>query len=741
MINNELANYLLNKKHAISLELLQLNCSDKLGPNKKEALTILSNAQSLGFEISTQLVYALSFAEKNDTHVFWRWFSSEIKKSFGYHKEYKPMYPNFPQQVISATDEQLMLNALKHYDADLSGNRFIPETSTAMREPLDVNKEPLKAIVIYHDDDIEHQLVSLLNSNSSLSVEDAQAVVLLYNYLNEKGRINEAFIASTAIEQKETLALFANLLLKNNRQLKHCIFDLLSSPTDVLRIAVAYSDGDVSLSNATKFKSFPRSLRKDYLCFLESLFAKTQDADQLLENMYSYEQMWKKLSHSLHVGEYNEKYPLSVKAVMNLRNGVKPQNYNACVDSLIQSDVLQAANLLKQRPGVFARNLSRLLQVSSTMVNDLVSLDILSLFSSVAHSVATPVLVQLHSHFKASPSAVRVFMPKGGLSKVYATENNLTQLDSELSTLVTQLCEDTLIKRFSQLPSLGNVYIDPQLKKQFVPFAQRSASKALHTVTRGSRFEMEKGDIIRLFLGWSENGIDKNGEKYGVGRVDIDLSCLLIDENYKTMEVCSYYNLRNNSGALVHSGDITSAPKGAAEYIDIDKSKLDGQTKYVAMVISSYTKQPYADLPECFAGWMQRDKAQKGKIFEYSTVKNKIDLTSQSMQLMPAIFDIEKNEFIWTDISVPSNFAAVNNVTTNDNALTHTVRAMVNLQKPTLYDLFEMHAKARGVIVQKVEDADTVFSMTQGITPFMFEEINSQYLINDTEKLNKKLKM
>jgi hypothetical protein len=52
----------------------------------------------------------------------------------------------------------------------------------------------------------------------------------------------------------------------------------------------------------------------------------------------------------------------------------------------------------------------------------------------------------------------------------------------------------------------------------------------------------------------------------------------------------------------------------------------------------------------------------------------------------------------------------------------------VDLKKPSLYDLFVLHAAARGEQVQTPEDADTVFSVETG-TPFRPEEIASQYLI------------
>ena len=40
------------------------------------------------------------------------------------------------------------------------------------------------------------------------------------------------------------------------------------------------------------------------------------------------------------------------------------------------------------------------------------------------------------------------------------------------------------------------------------------------------------------------------------------------------------------------------------------------------MTLNSYTQQPYCDLPECFAGWMAREKADSGEIYEPKTVQD-----------------------------------------------------------------------------------------------------------------------
>ena len=51
----------------------------------------------------------------------------------------------------------------------------------------------------------------------------------------------------------------------------------------------------------------------------------------------------------------------------------------------------------------------------------------------------------------------------------------------------------------------------------------------------------------------------------------------------------------------------------------------------------------------------------------------------------------------------------------------------MDINKPNLYDLFNLHIQARGEFVATPEEADTVFSVANE-TPFHLEEIAANYL-------------
>jgi hypothetical protein len=188
----------------------------------------------------------------------------------------------------------------------------------------------------------------------------------------------------------------------------------------------------------------------------------------------------------------------------------------------------------------------------------------------------------------------------------------------------------------------------------------------------------------------------------------------------------SYYNLKNFGGH--HSGDIVDAPHGAAEFIDLDIARtVAGKVRYVMMSLNSFTEQPYCDLPECFAGWMSRQKAGSGEIFEPKTVIDKVDVAANTRICIPAILDLIERKLIWCDIAL-KNYPSWNNVQNNLSGASLMLRAMCSLRKTDLHTLFDLHIKARGERVEQTESATTVFSVSGGITPFDLDQIASEFL-------------
>ena len=122
---------------------------------------------------------------------------------------------------------------------------------------------------------------------------------------------------------------------------------------------------------------------------------------------------------------------------------------------------------------------------------------------------------------------------------------------------------------------------------------------------------------------------------------------------------------------------------------------------------------------------MMRKDLKSGEIYEPSTVTDKFDITSKSKSCIPLIFDLEEREIIWTDLPISINKCFCNNINNNKDTISLMGKALTDISKPNLYDLFTLHGIARGKIVQDKSKADIIFNKNNA---FEIEDIIANYL-------------
>ncbi len=671
--------------------------------------SINRNLESLGYTLGLSVLDAIGTLSPDDAVLFYEELVTILKDLRGV-QDYQPMYPNFPKQVMETSKAELYIYAHLHYltawISDVTGDKdrsvvWLPRFDKEARDSLE-DTIKLKLIDLGTEGDLRQLITALMSSKTSISETDQKD--LRWYAENYKLDLPKVFL------NKEVLA-FVGGLVPDNPGLK----SLIKTATDVLRLAVSMSGGDVSLAEVTKFRSFSRRERKALLGLLENI-------GSVIEDMLRWKKRWIRLGERLHPGEYAKAYPNVAKAFSILRNDIPFPTLNSSVEAAVRNtDISRTVDLLRSRSGDFARRLDHLLRLRP-------EIELVGEFGEIAHGISTAVLLQLSNHFKNrnAPQDLRIFFPKGSLAKVAAIKYNLPELPQNVCEGVVRICDSVVIERFSKLPALGHVYIDEELKNYLVPFSQRSASRSLRTLVRGSKIDFATGaDTIRFFLWWKE------GELNGVetGRVDLDLSAVMYDGNWRYREHISYTNLKSANYQSCHSGDITSAPNGACEFIDIDiPSVLAYGGRYVVMTVNSYTNQKFSLLPECRAGWMMRQHPASGEVFEPATVQDKLDLTSETTICIPVVLDLDERKVVWADIGLKRHPKYVNNIEGNFSQVTLLGKSLTEVNKPNLYDLFMLHATARGSLVSEKSDADSVFSLETGVTPFDIERIVSEFL-------------
>lgn len=762
--NSEINEILLNKRNKYLVDTTFSSNVD----NTQLVLLICRNIEDFGFVFSRELFDALKYQSQDSLVEIYKQLVVVLTTMVGAHVEHKPFYKNFPQQLSSISELELYMNALVHYWTD---GQWIPEYANESRFPLEEGTPQVRTIGHGSISDFHQIFIDMMKSKGSLSVNDQELLGWYIQKANSDDLIEQL---PEAIPEKETLSLVISKILEFHPDKHALVIKYIKTATDILRLVTSLSSGDISLASNAHFRNFTRRERKLLLSLLDN-------CNNLEEDMGRYPGKWIRVGEKLHPGDYSTQFPVAYKVFTKIRNGEDLYSFASEVEkTLKEGNIERAVKLLEQRPGELSRRLDHLAREYPQSINALIGS-----FTNVASQISPQVLLQLMAHFKNRNRimSTRAFFPKGNIAKIQVVENSLPSLSDNFRTQIVSICELELIKRLKLKSPLGKVYINPVLKNIVVPIAQRSSSRTLKTYARGSKFALSDSvHTIRAFIHWKnitlEKAItgyyldqenDEEGDNFDRDdvvtddsndrdqtennpqtstaettnrrskpkltqqiRTDIDLSLGLYDADWNYIEHISYTNLRSNHfEGLYHSGDIVDAPEGASEFIDMDIKVLNGKkVRYAVFNIYSFTKQGFNEIPECFFGWMNREKPESGEIYEPKTVINKIDLTSPTTICLPVVFDLEDLKVIWMDVALKSNPVWANNIESNCSNVVLISKAMVEINKPNLFDLFLLNVQARGELVDAPEEAEKTFGIdeTDDVTPFQVETILSEYL-------------
>ena len=723
MINEILVrrkNKLLLEKHtytetksAIELKAVK-NKEEIKKTNIAYIATIMKNIEELGYTFSQEVFECLETFEIEELKQFYIGLVPILKAQKSADVVYLPMYPNFPNSVMEEKYSKLYLNAMIHY---WSYGNLYPNINKEQRLPL-FQETKITVLSLGTEEDVIEIFKQLAGANTSISNQDKEDMACLFEQIPGITKYLPEIIPF-----KENAAHIGKLYVEHGKIVSVGVLkSYFSNATDILRFATALSNGDLSLSKNCRFRSFSRKERRILLELLNS-------CSGLEEDMIRNKERFIRLGERLHVGEYADKYKRAYRAFEKIRNGEVIRTHGGKLAVAIgKRDFANALELLKERPGEFARKLDHMLRICPEKEQ------VLSAFEQVAFNVSTPVLLQVREHFIYRNSGeLRVYFPKGILSQARCIETPLAKMEENICEKAVDICNKALTEHFKNKESMGKVYVADSMKNYLVPFNQRSASKAVKNIVPGSRISIS--DDTRAFRGfiWWTN--DENGR-----RVDIDLSAAIFDENFQYMEHISYTNLRSKKYEACHSGDITdgglASGNGVSEFLDVDiNAVVANGARYIVYQVYCFTNQAFSKLPHVHFGFMERADVNSGEIYEPKTVKQKINITSESRVSIPAIFDCVERKVIWCDMNLAlANCTRVaNNVESNLSSVALACYSMVHMNKPTIYDLVNLHVKARGILCQSREEADLVFdeeilNNEMGITPFDTEIFMCEYL-------------
>jgi hypothetical protein len=243
---------------------------------------------------------------------------------------------------------------------------------------------------------------------------------------------------------------------------------------------------------------------------------------------------------------------------------------------------------------------------------------------------------------RTPPGDLRLFFPRGGTTRIWTSVNDREPLPAELAATLAAVLVGELLRRATSLPRVRRAFLDEELARLAAPGSGRSTSSTLLRMTRGSAVPIPQDELLRLFVHW----VEPAGR-----RVDLDLSVAVFDEEWAFLGLCDYTRLRFDQDALVHSGNLTSAPgpQGSTEFVDLDLvalRRLGG--RHVLPVVFSYNDVPFNGLERGFIGVMR----QPSGLFDPAAVEERFDLTGPAKILLPFGVDLHTKELRWYDVNL-----------------------------------------------------------------------------------------
>ncbi|EPP7234032.1 hypothetical protein ACTOJ1_000948 [Shigella flexneri] len=670
-----------------------------------KVISFVNEMHNFGFLVTKELYQYLSSLDESTSVEVCKKVLSLAKESVGAHVAMKAFYPNFPRQVMEASDAELFINAILHY---WTLGAWTPEYVEEKRPDL-AEENPKTEISLVSMEDVKAYFFRILASKNSIPASLVEFV--------EMG-IKEGWAAEYKgeIPFKETLCRVATALVKQGQSIN----GVVATTTDVLRVMAALSESDIELKTKVRFKSLNRKTRRALVSALEEVIN--------ISDVKAYAPLWKRAFHSLHVGEFGGKVAEIAARFRNEKNVVTSETVVA--EAIKSGDVKVAVNKLVNKPSVFARSLDKLLRDSDPQT----SAWVIKEFAKIVEKVDSKVLLQVLGHFKGrslNEAGERVVFTAGSKGKALLAPS-LKALDKSVVEHVVSVIEAELKNKFSEKALLKDkkVFISPEVYSVLIPSQLASITENKKTVARGSRVPLDlipedaEKNVLRMFIHW-------------IGQ-DQDLSAFFINEDMTEFSQVAYYNLRNSYAC--HSGDVTyaPAPHGGSEFIDVrmDEALADGM-RYIAMDVRVYNGPTFLKHERSFAGFMLRNDLKSGEIFEPTTVRGKFDITLDGSTVMPCFFDMKTREMIWLDSVLPgcgvySNYRQVNNLNNNIASSTDMLRAYLKMKdtKVTMKELVCLHIDAVGATqVFDKEDADYVVGLGEGnLDVYDFVEINADWI-------------
>ncbi|MER7823041.1 hypothetical protein ABTX85_10805 [Streptomyces sp. NPDC096097] len=635
---------------------------------------------SVGFKLSAQLLEHLSGLSEGavvDTAV--RTLDT-VREMVGDHVQHNAYFIDFPADVPDTFDFWMECIAGALAD-DSTRESTLEQLGTGVVNLLTLpsygNYRHTYAEMLTHHDELiaaAGDRMTVLHLGGAVDDELTSLYLALAGSttpLGEDGLRDLKELAGHCAEgpQPEQIPVRENRAVVNEARLKAGSCLLLDTVTDVLRLACALAGGDVALQEPTRLRGISRATRRALLAGLDAVVGA---APAKLADVHAHREMWKRLGERLHPHEYPQ-WPHAADVFAVARGEKTARTFDSRVGELhAQLDTTGAAELLKAAPGKLFRSLDRLLRSAFTQdERDAVAAAAEQVVPDVSGRVLLSVRQHLHNRAEATGEQ-RVFVNRSG--RAWVTEDTRPPVYApECKRMISAI--DAELRR--RVPAADHLLIDPDVLDVALPLSGKATTSGLGVLPRGSVTPVD-GELLRFFVYW------KQTER----STDYDLSAALLAPDYSTISWLSYTNLLDIGGK--HSGDVTNAPDGASEFIDLSLDAVRGTC--IVPQVNIFSGEGFEEVEESFFGFMLRGAEQQGRPFEPRTVRMKSDLRGPGRIALPLAFlrgDDGRWRAKWLHLYLTGS-PSYNTVEGNQVTVAALMRAIVEREQLTVRHLVEL---------------------------------------------------
>jgi len=699
----------------------------------EELATLIKKFEGYGYIFSKELAIAISKEERN---VIIDKLKSVIKviEGFKSDKNYTVFYKNFPDEVINMSEVDLYINQILHYWIG-----YLPSNNeNIIKEDVEPSKlVKARELNLIDDEMIEKLFIDLLSSNVTLSEQYLDDVCVLTN--NKSIKELEKYMEY--IQMKETLTTVSSYILKK----EGVLIGNFKTATDILRL-IAKISGDELNNKHIHFAYFSRTELSQLMTKLENLQNPMPDIKRYSKPWHSFFKLYaKKINFN--------KYPKVKKAVDMLFGDISYMTergkINEQINRLPAMSEEELDNFVKEYIVFYGDYVREILSLLNKAKENQYEKLLLGLENCVT-KVNTRILFQLYDriiNLKAKDKTVpRLVNSKGKWRRLKES----ISLSDELLNRVLQIVEDGIKTQLKEKENLGKVFIDEDYKNIMLTTSEKDSNVSLRPMTRGSRIRFNpNAEVLRFFVAWKnldEKTLKELNTAYSkldektlkeltpmYSRVDVDLSALTFNENLEFNDVVAYYNQKKSGFAF--SGDITNAPEGALEYIDVfdlERLKKKGN-RYILMQIRSYNGYTFEEINSVYAGVMELTSIEaKEKKNMYSTaITEGFQIVSSERTTNTILVDLKKFEYIWLDMNMDSYKLDIFQNALNYEEIPYLndmLRYFSRKQYVTMYDLLKLNADVRGVLTKDKKEADVIFEKVDNKNNLALADILSNYL-------------